>query len=49
MAGAAFAVACDTVARTLIVGEIPLGIVTSLLGAGGFIALLMTHNVHVEK
>lgn len=47
--GAAFAVACDTVARTLIVGEIPLGIVTSLLGAGGFIALLMTHNVHVEK
>ncbi len=39
--GGIFAVLCDDLARTLLAGEIPLGILTSLLGALGF-ALLMT-------
>jgi len=32
--GSIFVVASDTVARTLVLGEIPLGVVTSLVGAG---------------
>lgn len=47
--GAAFTVVCDTVARTIVVGEIPLGIVTSLLGATGFLLLLLTRGVRVER
>jgi len=47
--GALFTVASDTVARTVIAGEIPLGIVTSLLGASGFIALLATSGIRVER
>ncbi len=47
--GALFTVVGDTIARTVIVGEIPLGVVTSLVGAIGFVALLVTHGVHVEK
>jgi iron complex transport system permease protein len=39
--GGIFAVLCDDLARTLLAGEIPLGILTSFLGALGF-ALLMT-------
>ena len=47
--GAIFVLASDTIARTLIVGEIPLGIVTSLLGAGGFIVLLVRNQVRVVR
>lgn len=39
--GGIFTVICDDLARTLLAGEIPLGILTSFLGALGF-ALLMT-------
>jgi iron complex transport system permease protein len=39
--GGIFAVLCDDLARTLLAGEVPLGILTSLLGALGF-AVLMT-------
>ena len=39
--GAIFAVLCDDIARTVLAGEIPLGILTSFLGALGF-AVLMT-------
>jgi len=39
--GGIFALLCDDLARTLLAGEIPLGILTSFLGALGF-ALLMT-------
>jgi iron complex transport system permease protein len=49
LTGAAFTVLADTIARTVVVGEIPLGILTSLLGAGGFIALLATSSVRVER
>lgn len=47
--GAIFTVLSDTLARTVIAGEIPLGIVTSLLGASGFVALLATSNIRVER
>lgn len=47
--GGIFTVVSDTVARTIIIGEIPLGVVTSLVGAVGFIGLLATYGVHVEK
>lgn len=38
--GGALTVCCDTLARTLIAGEIPLGILTSLFGAAGFASLI---------
>lgn len=44
--GGIFAVVCDDLARTMFAGEIPLGIVTSLVGALGFV-LLMT-RVHLR-
>lgn len=39
--GAVFALACDDMARTLTAGEIPLGILTSLLGASLFMVLMI--------
>ena len=39
--GGAFTVLCDTLARTLLPGEIPLGILASLLGASIFILLMI--------
>ncbi len=47
--GGIFSLVCDTFARTLFAGEIPLGIFTSFLGAGTFIVLLMSRNIKVEK
>jgi iron complex transport system permease protein len=47
--GAIFVVLTDTVARTVLAGEIPLGVLTAFLGAGGFIALLTTNNVWVRR
>ncbi len=41
--GGIFVLVCDTAARTLLGGEIPLGILTSFIGALGF-ALLMMHT-----
>jgi iron complex transport system permease protein len=40
--GGLFLVICDTLARALRPGEIPLGVITSLLGALFFIILMMT-------
>ncbi|RBQ35875.1 hypothetical protein C2125_00095 [Rahnella aquatilis] len=40
--GGCFLLLCDGLARTLAPGEIPLGIITELLGALAFIALLKT-------
>ena len=39
--GAIFAVFCDDLARVLFSGEIPLGILTSLIGAIIFMVLMM--------
>ncbi len=47
--GAIFTVIADTAGRSLVAGEIPLGVITSLVGATGFIALLLTHNVRMER
>lgn len=38
--GAALVLLCDTAARTLLPGEIPLGLLTSLLGAAGFCVMV---------
>ncbi|MCJ7550214.1 MAG: iron chelate uptake ABC transporter family permease subunit, partial [Anaerolineae bacterium] len=40
--GGIFAVVCDDIARVAFVGEIPLGILTSLLGALLFAALMIS-------
>ena len=40
--GGVFTLLCDDLARTLTSGEIPLGILTSLLGAAAFMVLLAT-------
>lgn len=47
--GGIFAVLCDDLSRTLLAGEIPLGILTSLLGAGIFIGLMLSRSVKVER
>lgn len=45
LGGAAFLVACDTAARTLVPGmEIPVGVVTALLGCPFFLWLLRRHR-----
>ena len=40
--GAATVLVCDGMARTLLPAEIPLGIVTAVIGAGGFLGLMAT-------
>lgn len=47
--GAIFAVLCDDLARALFPGEIPLGILTSLIGAAIFMALMMRPQAAVER
>jgi iron complex transport system permease protein len=39
--GGLFVLACDDASRTLLAGEIPLGILTSIFGTVVFIGLLM--------
>lgn len=43
--GACFTLLCDDVARVVLPGEIPLGIITSLLGAVLFLILMITKKV----
>jgi iron complex transport system permease protein len=43
--GGGFVLLCDSLARTLIPGEIPLGIMTSFFGAAGFAALMVAARV----
>lgn len=47
--GGIFAMICDDFARTLLPGEIPLGIITSFAGAGFFLALMLTQRLKIEK
>lgn len=48
--GGVFTLLCDDLARTLLPGEIPLGILTSLFGAAIFLFLMMTQPTkHVTK
>ena len=46
--GGAFVLLCDNLARSLRPGEIPLGIITSLLGALIFIVIMITAGVRLK-
>jgi len=47
--GGVFAVLCDDLARTLMTGEIPLGILTSLLGGLLFLWLMVAGELRVQR
>jgi iron complex transport system permease protein len=47
--GGIFALVCDDLARTLLPGEIPLGILASFLGAILFIAMMLSKNIRVQR
>ena len=47
--GGIFTVICDDVARTLLAGEIPLGIITSLVGAVLFLMLMTSSNPWLRR
>ncbi len=46
--GGLITVICDDIARTALAGEIPLGIVTSFIGAISFIALIMSRRIKAK-
>jgi iron complex transport system permease protein len=47
--GGAFVILCDDIARTAIAGEIPLGIITSLIGAIVFLILMVKPSVRLQR
>jgi len=47
--GGIFVVVCDTTARTILAGEIPLGILTSLLGACIFLLLMTARGFQIQR
>ena len=47
--GGIFTVLCDDLARVLLAGEIPLGILASFFGAILFIAMMMSKNIRVQR
>jgi iron complex transport system permease protein len=47
--GAVFAILCDDIARVAIIGEIPLGIITSLIGAAVFVSLMTSRTIKFAK
>jgi iron complex transport system permease protein len=47
--GGGFTVLADDLARTLLAGEIPLGILTSAFGAGLFIYLMISFGLKVRR
>lgn len=47
--GALFVVVCDDLARVLLPGEIPLGILTSLIGAVVFIYLMVHQGIPLQR
>jgi len=49
MIGAIYAVICDTLARTLIAGEIPLGIFTALIGAIMMVVLVGSGKIRIRE
>jgi iron complex transport system permease protein len=49
LVGGIFTILCDDLARTLLAGEIPLGIFTSLVGAALFVLLMATQNIKVQR
>jgi iron complex transport system permease protein len=47
--GGIFALVCDDLARILLPGEVPLGILASLFGAVLFMAMMLSGNVRVQR
>jgi len=47
--GGIFAVLCDDLARTLLAGEVPLGILASFFGAILFMVMMMSKNIRVQR
>lgn len=47
--GGLFTLICDNLARTVATGEIPLGILTSLIGAGSFLVLLTRPQTKLQR
>jgi iron complex transport system permease protein len=47
--GGIFGLICDDLARTLLAGEIPLGILASLFGALLFIVMMLSRNIRVQR
>lgn len=47
--GGLFVLLCDNLARTVLSGEIPLGILTSLIGATVFFSLLLRNDLEVKR
>jgi iron complex transport system permease protein len=47
--GGIFTLICDDIARSLLAGEIPLGILTSLLGAALFVVLMTSSNPWLRR
>ncbi len=47
--GGTFALLCDDIARTLLPGEIPLGIVASFFGALLFIVMMLSKNIRMQR
>lgn len=48
MIGGIFTIICDTLARSLLPGEIPLGILTSLIGAVAFLGLMISPQLKMR-
>jgi iron complex transport system permease protein len=49
LTGALFTLLCDDLARTLLPGEIPLGILTSLGGAAAFMILIVMRRLMIQR
>jgi iron complex transport system permease protein len=47
--GGIFALLCDDLARTLLAGEVPLGILASFFGAILFLAMMLIRNIRVQR
>lgn len=47
--GAVFGIVSDDLARTLMMGEIPLGIITSLIGAAVFIIMMTSRRMRISR
>jgi iron complex transport system permease protein len=47
--GGVFALVCDDLARILLAGEIPLGILASFSGAILFMVMMVSKNIRVQR
>lgn len=47
--GAVFGIVCDDLARVLTTGEIPLGIITSLIGAAIFLVMMTSRSLRIAR